>query len=373
MNDRGFPYTEAVPDILDLAPYQPGKPMDELERELGVRNAVKLASNENPAGPAKGVIAALETAMSGLRLYPDANGFALKEALAAHLGVGANRITLGNGSNDVLDLLARIFVTPGDEVVYAEYAFLVYALVTKATSGRAVVVPARDWGHDLSAMADAVTARTKLVFIANPNNPTGTWTDAAALEAFLERVPENVIVVLDEAYCEYVDENAYPNGLDYLDRFPNLVVTRTFSKIYGLAGLRAGYAVASEGITDLLNRVRQPFNVNHLAQKAALAALADQGHVDRCRDINRRGRARLSELCEELGLDYIPSVANFLTVEFGERTTEIYEALLRRGIIVRPVANYGMPGHLRITIGTREDMTLLENALRKLVSAAETP
>ncbi|HSH40696.1 MAG TPA: histidinol-phosphate transaminase [Arenicellales bacterium] len=371
MNDRSFPYTAAVPDILDLAPYQPGKPMEELERELGVRDAVKLASNENPLGPAESVAAAVEAGMSGLRLYPDANGFALKEALSAHLGVGANRITLGNGSNDVLDLLARIFVMPGDEVVYAEYAFLVYALVTRATSGRAVVVPARDWGHDLPAMADAVSSRTKLVFIANPNNPTGTWTDAAALEAFLQRVPENVVVVLDEAYCEYVNESAYPNGLDYLDRFPNLVVTRTFSKIYGLAGLRVGYAVASEGITDLLNRVRQPFNVNHLAQKAALAALADQEHVRRCRDLNQRGLARLSGLCDELGLGWIPSVANFLTVEFGERTTEIYQSLLHRGIIVRPVANYGMPGHLRITIGTAEDMDRLETALRELVPAPE--
>lgn len=367
MNERGFPFSAAVPEVLDLAPYQPGKPVEDLERELGVRNAVKLASNENPAGPAAGVREALEEAQAGIRLYPDANGFALKEALTGHLGVTPDRITLGNGSNDVLDLLARIFVTPGDEVVYSEYAFLVYALVAKATSARAVVVPARDWGHDLDAMADAVTGRTKLVFIANPNNPTGTWSDARALESFLERVPDRVVVVLDEAYCEYVEQDGYPDGLRYLERFPNLVVTRTFSKIYGLAGLRVGYAVASAAITDLLNRVRQPFNVNHLAQKAALAALADQDHVERCRGINSRGLQRFSRLCGDLALPYIPSVANFLTVEFGERTTEIYEALLHKGVIVRPVGNYGMPRHLRITIGMPEDMDLLESMLKQIL------
>jgi len=367
MTGEGFPFSAAVPDVLDLAPYQPGKPVEDLERELGVRSALKLASNENPAGPAAGVAAALDEARAGIRLYPDANGFALKNALAAHLGVTANRITLGNGSNDVLDLLARIFVTPGDEVVYSEYAFLVYALVTKATSGRAVVVPARDWGHDLPAMADAVSERTKLVFIANPNNPTGTWTDARSLESFLERVPRDVVVVLDEAYREYVETDGYPDGLQYLQRFPNLVVTRTFSKIYGLAGLRVGYAAASAEITDLLNRVRQPFNVSHVAQKAALAALADQDHVARCRDMNSRGLTHFSQVCDGLGLSFIPSVANFLTVEFGDRTTEIYEALLRRGVIVRPVGNYGMPGHLRVTIGTPEDMDMLESALKDIL------
>lgn len=363
----GFPFSAAVPDVLDLAPYQPGKPVEELERELGVSRAVKLASNENPAGPAPGVITALAEAQAGVRLYPDANGFALKRAVSVALGVPPDRLTLGNGSNDVLDLLARIFVNPGDEVVYAEYAFLVYALVTKATSGRAVVVPARDWGHDLPAMADAVTDRVKLVFVANPNNPTGTYADARTVENFLELVPSHVVVVLDEAYCEYVERDDYPNGLDYLDRFPNLVVTRTFSKIHGLAGLRVGYAVASPEITDLLNRVRQPFNVNQPAQQAALAALADRDHVARCRELNSRGLQRFTRFCDDMKLSYIPSVANFLTVEFGQRTTEVYEALLHRGVIVRPVANYGMPHHLRITIGLPEDMDRLESALKQIL------
>jgi len=363
----GFPYSVAVPDVLDLAPYQPGKPIEELERELGVSNAAKLASNENPAGPSPVAVAALREGLSALRLYPDANGFALKGALAEHLGAAAERITLGNGSNDVLDLLARVFVMPGDEVVFAEYAFLVYSLVTQATSGRAVVVAARDWGHDLPAMADAVGERTKLVFIASPNNPTGTYSDARTLEAFLERVPREVIVVLDEAYCEYLERDDYPDGLNYLDRFPNLVVTRTFSKIHGLAGLRVGYAVASREITDLLNRVRQPFNVNHLAQKAAMAALGDTDHVAHCRELNKHGLERLAGLCEALGLPYIPSVANFMSVEFGPRAGEVYQALLRQGIIVRPVGNYGMPHHLRITIGLPEDMDALEHALKQIL------
>lgn len=368
MNGVGdFPFSVAVPDVLDLAPYQPGKPVEELERELGVSRAVKLASNENPAGPAPGVAEALAEAREGIRLYPDANGFALKAALSEELGIRAERITLGNGSNDVLDLLARVFVTPGDEVVYAEYAFLVYALVTRATSGRAVVVAAREWGHDLSAMADAVSARTKLVFVANPNNPTGTYVDRQALEGFLARVPPHVVVVLDEAYCEYVDREDYPDGLQYLDRFPNLVVTRTFSKIHGLAGLRVGYAAASAAVTDLLNRVRQPFNVNQLAQKAALAALADKQHVIRCRELNARGLDRLARFCDEAGLGYIPSAANFLTVEFGARAGEVYQELLERGVIVRPVGNYGMPGHLRITIGLPEEMDGLEGALKQIL------
>ena len=364
---RGFPFSIAVPDILDLAPYQPGKPIEELERELGVRNAVKLASNENPAGPSEGAMSALREAGTSVRLYPDANGYALKKALGEHLGVIPDRITLGNGSNDVLDLLARVFVTPGDEVVFSEYAFLVYALVTHATSGKAVVVPARDWGHDLPAMAGAVSERTKLVFIANPNNPTGTYAGRRAVEEFLEIVPGEVIVVLDEAYCEYVERDDYPTGLDYLDRFPNLVVTRTFSKIYGLAGLRVGYAVAAADVTDLLNRVRQPFNVNEPAQDAAVAALADQDHVRRCREMNRRGLERFARFCDEMRLPYISSVGNFLTVEFGERTSEIYDALLHEGVIVRPIANYQMPHHLRITIGTPAEMDVLQNALKQIV------
>ncbi|MGA8261696.1 MAG: histidinol-phosphate transaminase [Arenicellales bacterium] len=364
---HGFPFSVAVPDVLDLAPYQPGKPIEELERELGVRNAVKLASNENPAGPSERAMAALREAERSVRLYPDANGFALKKALGEHLGVSPNRITLGNGSNDVLDLLARVFVTPGDEVVFSEYAFLVYALVTRATSGKAVMVPARDWGHDLPAMAGAVSERTKLVFVANPNNPTGTCAGRGAVEEFLERVPGDVVVVLDEAYCEYVEGDDYPNGLDYLERFPNLVVTRTFSKIYGLAGLRVGYGVAGAEVTDLLNRVRQPFNVNEPAQDAAVAALADQDHVRRCREMNRRGLERLAGFCERMHLPYIPSVGNFLTVEFGERTPEVYDALLHKGVIVRPIANYRMPHHLRITIGTPADMDVLEDALKQIV------
>ncbi len=348
---EGFPYNRAVPGVDGLKPYQPGKPIEELERELGVANAIKLASNENPLGPSPLAMAAIRESVEGVSLYPDANGFVLKRALGERLGVAPERITLGNGSNDVLDLIARTFVAPGDEVMFSQYAFLVYPLVTQAAGGRCSIVPARNWGHDLEAMAAATSDRTKVVFLANPNNPTGTYVPREELEHFLVAVPSNTVVVLDEAYFEYVDRADYPNGIELLARYDNLVVTRTFSKAYGLAGLRVGYAVASPAITDLLNRVRQPFNVSSVAQAAALAALDDPEHVARSRDLNRQQMVVLSERLADMGFPHIPSVANFLTVEFGERAGHVYEALLSRGVIVRPIANYGMPNHLRVSIG----------------------
>lgn len=361
-----FPYDRALPGVCELQPYQPGKPPEELERELGISDAVKLASNENPWGCAPAVRATVRD-YADIGLYPDANGFALKQALSRELGVGPGQITLGNGSNDVLDLLARVFVGPGEEVVFSEYAFLVYPLVTRASGGVAVVTPAAGWGHDLPAMAEAVTARTKLVFIANPNNPTGTYVTSSQLERFLTDVPADVVVVVDEAYFEYVAADDYPDAVAWLDRFPNLVASRTFSKIHGLASLRVGYAVASPGITDLLNRVRQPFNVNSIALAAAVSALADDEHVKRCARDNEEQRERLVRYCESRGLGYIPSVANFLTVEFGERTAEVNDALLRKGVIVRPLANYGMPRHLRITTGRGEEMDRLFGALDSIL------
>lgn len=366
MTGRGFPYDRAVPGISGLRPYQPGKPIEELERELGVANAVKLASNENPWGCSPLALAAIREHVD-VALYPDANGFALKNAIAERLQVAPAQITLGNGSNDVLDLLARTFVGPGDEVVYSQYAFLVYPLVTKAVGGVEVVTPARDWGHDLDAMSRAVNGRTKMVFVANPNNPTGTYVDRGALTRFVDSVPEHVVVVVDEAYFEYVWVDDYPNALDLLAERPNLVATRTFSKIYGLAGLRVGYGIASEEITDLLNRVRQPFNVNTWAQVAALAALDDAEHVKRCAGANHAQLARLAAFCEARNLGFIPSVANFLSVDFGPRCKEIYQALLHKGIIVRPLDNYGMPDHLRITTGRDHEMDELFAALDSLI------
>lgn len=362
MKTENFPFDRAVPGVGELQPYQPGKPVEELERELGVSNAVKLASNENPWGCSPIVWATIRE-QTDIRLYPDANGFYLKESLAKKLNVDSSQITLGNGSNDVLDLVARAFVEPGDEVVFSEYAFLVYPLVTKATGGVAVVAPAHDWGHQLDAMSQSISGRTKVVFIANPNNPTGTYVGESELRHFIEGTPDDIIVVIDEAYFEYVTAPDYPDCLGWCSTFPNLVVTRTFSKIYGLAGLRVGYGVASAGVTDLLNRVRQPFNVNLLAQAAALAALEDLDHVDRCRRENQIQLKRLTDFCDERGMRYISSVANFVSVEFGQRTREIYTALLHQGVIVRPLDNYQMPNHLRITIGRGEELDRLLDAL----------
>jgi histidinol-phosphate aminotransferase len=353
----------AVPGVRGLQPYVPGKPIEELEREYGVKNVIKLASNENPLGPSPKALAAAQTALAEIARYPDGGGFTLKRALSRKLGVLPEQITLGNGSNDILEFAARTFVSPGEEVVFSQHAFAVYPIVTRAVDARAVEVPARDWGHDLAAMRAAITARTRLVFIANPNNPTGTWLDSDALREFLDNVPERVLVVLDEAYFEYVEDNAYPNGIAWLARYPNLICARTFSKIYGLAGLRVGYGVSSPAIAELLNRVRQPFNVNSIAQAAALAALDDSAHLDTTRRVNSEGMQQLVKGFEQMGLASIPSVGNFVCVEVGE-AGRVYESLLRAGVIVRPVANYGMPRHLRVTVGRAEENQRFLDALK---------
>lgn len=357
----------AVAGARALQPYQPGKPIEELEREYGVRNAIKLASNENPLGPSPKALAAAQGALADNARYPDGAGTLLKAALARHLGVRPVQVTLGNGSNDILELAARTFVNAGDEVIFSQHAFAVYPIVTQAVGGVAMVTPARDWGHDLDAIAGTVTARTKLIFIANPNNPTGTWFDTRALTAFLDAVPTRVIVVLDEAYFEYVGEADYPNGVSLLARYPNLVVTRTFSKIYGLAGLRLGYGVSSEIIADLFNRVRQPFNVNSLAQAAGVAALGDAAHLARSREVNDAGLRELTQTFTDMGLTYIPSVGNFISVHVGGNAAQVYDALLREGVIVRPVANYGMSEYLRVTVGLPAENARFMAALVKVL------
>jgi histidinol-phosphate aminotransferase len=359
----------ATPGVRALQPYQPGKPLSELEREYGISGAIKLASNENPLGPSPLGIAAAREALAEVELYPDSHGFALKQALSVALGVGADQLVLGNGSNEILQLVARAFLNPGDEVVVAQYAFAIFTTEAVSAGGRVVTVPAKHWGADLPAMRAAVGERTRLVFLANPNNPTGTWHRAAELLAFLEALPEHVVVVLDEAYCEYVSEPDYPNGLAWLARFPNLIVSRTFSKIYGLAGLRLGYGVASVEMADLLNRLREPFSVNNLALAAGVAALADDEHVTRSRELNAQGLTQLADACQRLGLDFIPSVGNFIAVDVGRPAGPVYEALLRAGIIVRPLAPYGMPRHLRITIGTPQQMQRLLAALPNALTA----
>jgi histidinol-phosphate aminotransferase len=350
------PFLEfAAPGIAALQPYVPGKPVSELERELGIRDSVKLASNENPLGPSPRVREAILAAIPDLARYPDGSGFALRRRLAQRHGVPPEAITLGNGSNDVLDMVARTFLAPGVEAVFSEHAFAVYAISTQAVGASARVAPARDHGHDLDAMAPLVGERTRVVFVANPNNPTGTWLPAAALRAFIEGLPPHVVVVVDEAYFEYVAEPEYPDTSRWLDEFPRLVVTRTFSKAYGLAGLRVGYGLSHPDLAELLNRVRQPFNVNSLALVAAEAALDDREHIETSVELNRQGMARLTAGFESLGLSYIPSVGNFVTLDLGRPAADPNQALLRAGCIARPVGNYGLPRHLRVTVGMPEE------------------
>ena len=360
------------PNVASLTPYKPGKPVDELTRELGLTDIVKLASNENPRGPGEAVHEAIRRASAQLSRYPDGNGFALKQALSRSLGVEARQITLGNGSNDVLELAARMAITPGAEVVVADHAFVVYTLATITCGGTLVRVPAADYGADLDAMLAAVTPRTAMVFLANPNNPTGTWVDEARLGRFLDALPERVWVVLDEAYFEYVSRDGYPDGVQLLQRHPNLIVTRTFSKIHGLAALRVGYALSSPAVADLLNRARQPFNVNALGLAAAAAALGDAAYVRESRALNDRGMAQITAGLESFGLDYIPSLGNFVAFSLPDagqapRAADVYDGLLRVGVIVRPIAEYGLPGHLRVSIGLPEENARFLDALGRVL------
>ncbi|MFP6848751.1 MAG: histidinol-phosphate transaminase [Pseudomonas sp.] len=343
----------AQPGVQQLSPYVPGKPVDELARELDLDPAsiVKLASNENPLGPSPKVLAAIREELAELTRYPDGNGFELKSRLAKRCAVQLNQVTLGNGSNDILDLVARAYLAPGLNAVFSQYAFAVYPIATQAVGAQGKVVPAQAFGHDLEAMLAAIDANTRVVFIANPNNPTGTWFGPDALEHFLARVPSNVLVVLDEAYIEYAEGDELPDGLKYLARYDNLLVSRTFSKAYGLASLRVGYAISSAQIADVLNRVRQPFNVNSLALAAACAALDDADYLLQGRQLNDAGMLQLEAGLRELGLSWIPSKGNFIAVDFGRDTAAINQALLQAGVIVRPVAGYGMPNFLRVSIG----------------------
>jgi histidinol-phosphate aminotransferase len=346
-------YAALAPDcVRRIAPYVPGKPVEEVARELGLDPAtiVKLASNENPRGPGPKALAAVASAAAELTRYPDGNGFVLKQVLAARLGVPAESIVLGNGSNDVLELVTLAFLRPGDHAVYAQHAFAVYPLATQARGANGIVVPAKDFGHDLGAMRSAITPKTRVVFVANPNNPTGTWLPPDAIKTFVASVPRDVLVVLDEAYNEYLEPDQEAHAARWLAEFPHLIVSRSFSKAYGLAALRVGYGVMNPAVADLLNRVRQPFNVNALAQAAAVAALADTAYVDESRRLNREGMRQVEAGLAKLGVATLPSHGNFLLVKVGD-AGRIYDALLRHGVIVRPVASYGLPEWLRVTIG----------------------
>jgi len=361
----------AQPGVQQLSPYVPGKPVDELARELDLDPAsiVKLASNENPLGPSPRVLEAIRSELAELTRYPDGNGFELKSRLAERCGVQINQVTLGNGSNDILDLVARAYLAPGLNAVFSRYAFAVYPISTQAVGAQGKVVPAKDYGHDLEAMLAAIDENTRVVFIANPNNPTGTWFGPDALERFLARVPSNVLVVLDEAYIEFAEGDELPDGLKYLARYDNLLVSRTFSKAYGLAALRVGYALSSAQIADVLNRVRQPFNVNSLALAAACAALDDADYLAQSRQLNDAGMAQLETGLRELGLSWIPSKGNFICVDFARDTAAINQALLHAGVIVRPVAGYGMPNFLRVSIGLPAENARFLEALAKVLSA----
>jgi len=355
------------PHVRGIAPYQGGRPIEEVAHELGLQpgSIIKLASNENPLGMSPAARAAAAAALAEVGRYPDGNGAALKSALAQRLQVPLSWLTLGNGSNDILELAASLMLGPGASCVYSQHSFAVYALATQARGARAIVVPARALGHDLAAMREAIAADTRLIYIANPNNPTGTLLDAGALQDFVSHLPPEVVVVLDEAYHEYLPAALQYDSLALVRRHPNLIVSRTFSKVYGLAGLRVGYGIAQEDMTDLLNRIRQPFNVNSVAQAAALAALDDVEFVHRSVEANRLGRAELCAALSEMKLELAPAHGNFVLVRVGPAAA-VYQALLERGVIVRQVANYGLPQWLRITVGLPE-----ENArfLRELAAA----
>ena len=353
-----------------IAPYQAGKPIAEVAREFGLDEAsiVKLASNENPFGVPESSKQAMAAAVADLGRYPDANGFDLKAALSKRYDVPADWITLGNGSNDILEIAAHAFVQKGQAVVYAQYSFAVYALATQGVGARAIVVPAKDYGHDLDAMAEAIDADTRLVFIANPNNPTGTFIPAAEIEAFLGKVPATVVVVLDEAYNEFLAPEYQFESARWVQKYPNLLVSRTFSKAYGLAGLRVGFAIAQPALTDLMNRIRQPFNVNSLAQAAAIAALNDKPFLEHGAANNAAGYRQLVGAFEELGLQYVPSFGNFVLVQVGDDDgagARVNLALLKQGVIVRPVGNYGLPQWLRISIGLPQENATFIAALKK--------
>ncbi len=356
-----------------IAPYQAGKPIAEVAREFGLDEAsiVKLASNENPFGVPESSKQAMAAAVADLGRYPDANGFDLKAALSQRYDVPADWITLGNGSNDILEIAAHAFVQKGQAVVYAQYSFAVYALATQGVGARAIVVPAKDYGHDLDAMAAAIDADTRLVFIANPNNPTGTFIPAAQIEAFLDKVPAHVVVVLDEAYNEFLAPEHQFESAKWVAKYPNLLVSRTFSKAYGLAGLRVGFAIAQPAITDLMNRIRQPFNVNSLAQAAAIAALNDKPFLEQGARNNAAGYQQFVEAFEELGLQYVPSFGNFVLVKVGDDEgagARVNLALLKLGVIVRPVGNYGLPQWLRISIGLPQENAVFIAALKKVLA-----
>jgi histidinol-phosphate aminotransferase len=351
----------AISGVQNLTPYQPGKPVEELERELGIANSVKLASNENPLGPSPLALESIKRLSSTINYYPDGGGFALSEKLAQKHQVETSNITLGNGSNDILELVTRAFLTPLHSAVFSEHSFAVYPLVVQAVGATANVAKAfaedhasMPLGHDPEALLSQIKDNTRIIFIANPNNPTGTWLTPAQLEQLFSNIKQDVIIVLDLAYTEYMNDSVKPPIKQWLEKFPNLLVTQTFSKVYALAGLRIGYSISNPEIADILNRVRQPFNTNLLAQNAAIASLDDAEHVAKSVVMNNAGKTFLQDAFTGMGLAYLPTMGNFISVNVQQDGAALYDRLLQQGIIVRPVANYAMPEYLRVTIGTQQ-------------------
>ncbi len=352
-------------NIKNITPYVPGKPLEELERELGITGSIKLASNENPLGPSPKAVAAVKKALEGLNRYPDGSGYYLSQALSKKFNVDISQIILGNGSNELIELAIRTFVQPGNEVISAEQSFVVYRMVTQAVGGTNIIVPMKDDRHDLDAMADRITDKTKLIFVANPNNPTGTMNTQAEMDRLMNRVPDHVIVATDEAYFEYVTHADYPDSLDYLKSGKNVLALRTFSKIYGLAGLRIGYGLTTASIAGFMNKVRQPFNTNTLGQIGALAALADRKHVERSIASNNEGKQFLYQSFTQMGVPFIKTETNFIMFETSFDAKELYERLLKTGVIIRPMGGK----RLRVTIGLPEENKRFVDELKKIVQA----
>lgn len=372
MNEINVAYCDVVqPQILGIHPYIPGKPVSELQRELGLTTISKLASNENPLGASPNVLTAIHNELKEIARYPDGSAYALKSALAEFLSIAPEQLAIGNGSNELLELVARVFAGPGDEILYSQYAFAVYPISAQVVGATGIEVPAKGWGHDLEAMLAAITSKTKMIYLANPNNPTGTVFGRVEWEAFISQVPKTVIVVLDEAYIEYaqakLSHNEYANGIDYLTKYSNLLVSRTFSKAYGLASLRVGYMAGCREIIKYINQLRAPFNVNHYAQVAALAALNDQRFVEKVLLLNQQGMRQILDAMSILGIDSIPSSGNFVCIDLGENASKVNQKLLEEGVIVRPVSNYGLPQYLRVSIGTQVENQHFIDALKSVL------
>ena len=361
----------ALPGIQNLMPYQGGKAAEEVERELGISDVVKLCSNENPSGASLIAKSAIINVLDDIARYPDSNGYHLKQKLTEKLSVKSSQLTLGNGSNDLLELVVKSFLGSNHSAVFSQHAFLVYKLAVAAQNAKSIIVPAKNWGHDLQAMSEAIEDDTRLIFIANPNNPTGTYVGLAEIKTFMGSIPENVLVVVDEAYFEYVDAPGYETVLGLINEHPNLLVTRTFSKAYGLASLRIGYSVSHSSIAEILNRVRQPFNVNSLALAAATAILDDHEYLQKSIEINRNGYQQLTAGINELSLKFIPSVGNFIAIEAPGNVHSLHKRLLKKGVITRTIDVYEMPDHLRVSVGTHEENECFLGSLKDFLDSKE--